>query len=218
MNVAAACSVHYGAANAASGDWCDVLPLGGSRLAIVVGDAMGRGAQAAPMADELSRAARLLLSSGASPSDVLAKLDMIVSPLDDVIATVLCAVIDRGVGVVELANAGHPPPLVASHAGGAYFLHGRPQPPLGTSAVDPGDVTRWAIPDGTILFYTDGLVERRERAIGEDLDRLLLWARDHAAGHSRDGLAALCAEAVRVHAPVPAEDDVTVLALAIGGG
>lgn len=218
MNAAAACMLRFDDADTASGDWCDVLPLGGTRLGIVVGDAMGRGRDAAPLAAELSRAARLLLSSGHAPAEVLARLDSIVRPLGDVIATVSCAVLDRGVGVLELANAGHPPPLVAPERGDAYYLYGRPQAPLGTGLINATDVTRWAVPRGTLLFYTDGLVERRARPLGDDMDRFLDWARLHADGHARNGLASVCAEAVRANCCRPPEDDVTVLALAVSGG
>jgi serine phosphatase RsbU (regulator of sigma subunit) len=208
---AAGCAVRFDP-NGASGDWIDVVMLGGSRLAVVVGDAMGWGRSAAPLAAMLGRAARLLLSSGATPSQVIGELDSLVGRLDDVIATAAVAVIDPLAGRVELACAGHPPPLVIPRCGGgASLLPCEPQPPLGMGESGERRPSRWTLPASVLFFYTDGLIDGRGRCIEAELTRLA----DGADCPDGD-LSALCRRVIAAHVPNPPEDDVTVLAVNIG--
>lgn len=209
---AAGCAVRFDPAGK-TGDWADVVALGGGRLAVVVGDAMGWGAAAAPLAATLSRAARLLLSSGADPSHVVGELDSLVGTLADVIATVACAVIDPRAGRVELASAGHPPPLVIPRGGGgpARLLPCRPGPPLGFDGGQAVPSSTWTLPPSVLFFYTDGLIDGRGRHVEEELARLA-----ESASCPDGDLHELCRRIIAAHVPSPPEDDVTVLAVPVG--
>lgn len=207
---AAGCAVRFDP-DGQSGDWADIVTLGGNRVAVVVGDAMGWGKSAAPLAAELSRCARLLLAAGASPGQVIAELDSLVTRLDDVIATAICAVVDKASGRVEVANAGHPPPLVVRPGYETSPLPCRPLPPLGNGGLDAAVTSHWTLPPSVLLFYTDGLVDGRGRCVEAELHRLAT-----AATYADGDLSGLCRRVIASNAPSPPEDDVTVLAVPIG--
>ena len=88
-------------------------------------------------------------------------------------ATVLYAVFDPGLDRVHICSAGHFPPIIASGQRPAH-LAGIP-PGLLIGAV-PGAQRQTATLDitpGTLMcFYTDGLIERRDRPIDHSLARL----------------------------------------------
>jgi serine phosphatase RsbU (regulator of sigma subunit) len=94
---------------------------------------------------------------------------------DERFATLVYAVWEPGSPALELAVAGHPPPLLIDPAG-ARFVDAPTGPPLG-AAVEPAEYVTHRMPldrSGTtmLVLYTDGLVERPERHIGESLDPL----------------------------------------------
>jgi hypothetical protein len=81
-------------------------------LAVVVGDAAGRGAQACPLKALLQPAVRRLATGGASPAEIIAHLRRLLWSDDDLLATVVYLVVEPGCGRLALVNAGHPPPLL----------------------------------------------------------------------------------------------------------
>ncbi len=165
---------------AVGGDWYDVVDLGHRRRAVVVGDCVGHGLVAATAMGQLRSAARAMLLEGRSPAEVLEGLDLFAATLDGgFCATVVCAVIDRATDVVTYARAGHPPPLLV-WADGSRWLDEGLGPPL---AIEAGgrrcSAEARLTPDDVIVFYSDGLIERRGEPLDVGLDRLSTAVRAH---------------------------------------
>jgi PAS domain S-box-containing protein len=173
---------------AVGGDWYDVLERPDGRVALVVGDVVGHGLRAAATMGQLRNAFRAYGLVESSPSEVVARINrLVMSGVEDVMATVLYLVLDRETGELSFSAAGHPPPLVLA-PDGPRFLEGGRSVPIGAS--DPA-VFREAnavLPAGSsLLLYTDGLVERRDQALDQRLERLAA-----VAGGAGEGLDALC--------------------------
>ncbi|MFB4310154.1 PP2C family protein-serine/threonine phosphatase [Actinomadura sp. GTD37] len=190
------------AASGVGGDWYDVVPLPGDRVAVVIGDSVGHGVTAAAAMGQLRVAAHTLASCEFPPAEVLERLDSIAQDLDAAqFATCLCMVCDPATLRCELACAGHPPPLLALPDGTARrfaFPHGLP---LGVS--DPAHPAAYEqapaeIPAGaTLAFYTDGLVESRMRNVDEGISRLasaLVASQAGTLEETADGVLALLSD------------------------
>lgn len=155
------------------GDWYDAFPLPSGELALVVGDVVGHGLDAAVAMGQLRGAVRAL-APGADPADVLARLDVVVEHLPAAdMATVAYAVYEPGARTLHYACAGHPPPLLVRADGTVTYLWDGRSAPLGaTFGVRRGSSTISLATGDTVVLYTDGLVERRDRAIDAGLRRL----------------------------------------------
>ncbi|MER6913494.1 SpoIIE family protein phosphatase [Streptomyces sp. NPDC000594] len=160
-----------------SGDWFDVIPLPGARVALVVGDVVGHGLHAAATMGRLRTAVHNFSALDLPPDDILGHLDELVGRMDqehtadedgpDVTgATCLYAIYDPVAGECALARAGHPPPAVV-HPDGRVEIPDVPvSPPLGTGSGLPIETVTLRLPEGArLVLYTDGLVESRERDI-----------------------------------------------------
>ncbi|MFF7274960.1 ATP-binding SpoIIE family protein phosphatase [Streptomyces griseorubiginosus] len=160
------------------GDWYDVIPLSGARVALVVGDVVGHGIHAAATMGRLRTAVRTLADIDLPPEELLTHLDDVVVRLSaeasadpdtetagDIGATCLYAVHDPVDGRCSLARAGHPPPAVVSADGTVDLLDIPPGPPLGLGGL-PFEAAEIELPEGSLLaLYTDGLVEARDRDV-----------------------------------------------------
>jgi serine phosphatase RsbU (regulator of sigma subunit) len=149
------------------GDWYDVMTIDPSHVLFVVGDVSGRGLRAATTMAELRYAVRAYAAQGDAPEVILTKVSQLIDVgRDGHFATAICGSIDVAGHTVSLANAGHPEPLLIA-GGDAGFAGTEIGAPLGVVNPAPYSSVSLAIPvNGTLLFYTDGLVERR----GESLD------------------------------------------------
>ena len=155
---------------AVGGDWYDMFSLPGGRVGLVMGDVAGRGIQVASLMGQLRNALRAYAGEGYSPSVVLSRLATIIEPTE--MATVLFMVFDPSAWKIEYANAGHPPPLVATPDGHASFLEGGSLP-LGPALNQTyRDLTTDLTPGSLLMLYTDGLVEDRRTDLNESLQRL----------------------------------------------
>ncbi|MFF6877600.1 MULTISPECIES: SpoIIE family protein phosphatase [unclassified Streptomyces] len=154
------------------GDWYDVLPLGPGRTALVVGDVMGKGVQAAAIMGQLSTATRALARLDLPPAELLRHLDDIAGSLGDAIATCVYAVCDLERGTCELSSAGHLPPVLAGTDGSAKLLDVPSGVPLGVGGVAFGTLEVDLAPGSLLALYTDGLVENRSEPIDTGLDTL----------------------------------------------
>ncbi|MFF5965622.1 SpoIIE family protein phosphatase [Streptomyces collinus] len=154
------------------GDWYDVLPLGPRRTALVVGDVMGKGVQAAAIMGQLSTATRALARLDLPPAELLRHLDDIAGSLGDAIATCVYAVCDLERGTCELSSAGHLPPVLAGADGSAKLLDVPGGVPLGVGGVEFGTLEVDLAPGSLLALYTDGLVETRAEPIDTGLDTL----------------------------------------------
>jgi len=167
-------------ASVIGGDWHDIVPLSGGRAALIVGDAMGHGPEAAAVMVQLRTAAHTLADLDLPPEQVLRRLDKMASEIAAApFATCIYAVIDPLGASCEIVQAGHLPPALVPPGGEATMLDLPPGLPLGLGA-ECFQATRLNLTPGTTLaLYTDGLVESRTRTIDA-------------------GLAALCHELGRV--------------------
>ncbi|MEU9209860.1 SpoIIE family protein phosphatase [Streptomyces sp. NPDC048415] len=158
------------------GDWFDVIPLSGMRVAMVVGDVVGHGIQASATMGRLRTAVRTLADIDLAPDELLTHLDDLVVRLSEdagpegttgeVGATCLYAVYDPVSRRCTLARAGHPPPYIVPPDGPPRQIDLPAGPSLGLGGL-PFECVELELREGTVLaLYTNGLVE----SPGRDLD------------------------------------------------
>ena len=201
------------------GDWFDVIPLSGARVALVVGDVVGHGIHASATMGRLRTAVRTLADVELPPDELLTRLDDLVSRLsadagaddgddaeNDVGTTCLYAVYDPVSRRCSLARAGHPLPALVTPDGTASFLDLPAGPPLGLGGL-PFESTEIELPAGSILaLYTDGLIESRYHDIDLGLERLR-----RALTHQERSLETTCDNVLRAVLPDRPADDVALL-------
>jgi len=189
------------------GDWYDVISLPDGRRALVVGDCVGHGLDAATAMGQLRSASRALLLEGRSPAEVIDSMDRFASsvPGGDC-ATMVCAVMDLAAGTATYASAGHLPPLLVHDGEGRWLEEGRGAP-LAVRMGPRTEAVAEIAPGDLVVLYSDGLVERRGELIDVGLDRLRAAAQVHA-----DEAVQAIAEALIVDLLEPRpRDDVVVL-------
>jgi serine phosphatase RsbU (regulator of sigma subunit) len=218
------------------GDWHDIVRLPDGRAALIVGDAMGHGPEAAAVMVQLRTAAHTLAELGLPPGQVLRKLDAMAAAMDTAamdpagtdpaamnaagtetmaagaaapFATCVYAVIDPSGGVSEIAQAGHLPPVLVRPGGATEVLDLPPGLPLGLGA-GSFQVTQFSLtPGATLALYTDGLVESRIRPIDDGLAALRSALSSALAepGSTLDGACQTVTQLLCEHG----EDDITLM-------
>ncbi|MGC9495972.1 SpoIIE family protein phosphatase [Streptomyces sp. WG7] len=165
------------------GDWFDVLPLSGARVALVVGDVVGHGLHAAATMGRLRTAVHNFAALDLPPDELLGLLDELVGRIDQdeaaddgsapvTGATCLYAIYDPVSGSCVMARAGHPPPALIRPDGRVEFPEVPVGPPLGLGGL-PFETTELRLAEGSrLVLYTDGLVEDREHDIDVGLEHL----------------------------------------------
>ncbi|MEA2199310.1 MAG: hypothetical protein QOJ25_3361 [Solirubrobacteraceae bacterium] len=157
------------------GDWYDAFALRGERLGIVLGDVAGKGIPAASTMGQIrtvTRAFALGEEQTRAPGEVLARVNRYQLALgSEEMFTVLYAIIDPRRGTVSWANAGHPPPLLHNRSRESYLLEGG-DGLMGIDDIAYADLHHTVGRGDTLIFYTDGLVERRGESLDAGLDRL----------------------------------------------
>jgi PAS domain S-box-containing protein len=156
------------------GDWYDVFRLPDRRLAVTVGDVMGKGLLAAAGMGRVRNALRALALTDPRPAAVLAGLDRLftATELEEQVTTVTYLVIDPETGEGQAGNAGHPPTLLLAPGALPVLDAAEAGTPLGWAS--PRRQHAFRLPPGsTAVFYSDGLVENRRRGIDEGLDELV---------------------------------------------
>ncbi|MGW1003822.1 SpoIIE family protein phosphatase [Streptomyces sp. NPDC002520] len=198
------------------GDWFDVIPLSGSRVALVVGDVVGHGIQSSATMGRLRTAVRTLADVDLPPDELLTHLDDLVTHLaaeedsgDEVAelgATCLYAVYDPVSRHLTLAAAGHPVPALVLPGGVAEFVPMAAGPPLGVGGL-PFEATELELPEGSVVaLYTDGLLEGRDRDVDNAGDELC-----QAIDTPHDSLDALADTILKSVLPEQPGDDVALL-------
>ncbi|MFJ6084652.1 SpoIIE family protein phosphatase [Streptomyces sp. NPDC092369] len=162
-----------GATTEVGGDWFDVIPLEGRKTALVVGDVMGSGINAAATMGRLRTATTTLASLDLDPARLLEHLDRITQDLDHSIATCVYAVHDPELRQCRIANAGHLPPVRLREGRPPELLDLPTGAPLGVGGVAFSTTEIDLEPGDRLVFYTDGLVETRQHPLDERLDALL---------------------------------------------
>lgn len=148
------------------GDWYDAFPMSSLRIALVVGDVVGHGLEAAATMARLRTAVQTLADLDLPPDELLTHLDDLVQRMrveaDDPEAlggSCLFAVYDPVSRTCQMASAGHPPPAVVLPDGGVAFAPVVPGPLLGVGD-NPFEVCSVELPPGSVLaLYSDGLVQ-----------------------------------------------------------
>ena len=156
------------------GDWYDVIARGPESCVFVVGDISGRGLPAATTMAALRFAVRAYVAEGHDIETVLAKLRALLDiDTDHQFATVLLGELDAPAGRLRVVSAGHFGPLLLSD-GQARLVECAVEPPVGVSTLaPPAPATTVSMSGpGTLLAFTDGLVERRGETIDTGLNRL----------------------------------------------
>ncbi|MFL6238929.1 MAG: SpoIIE family protein phosphatase [Actinomycetes bacterium] len=189
------------------GDWYDVIPLPSGRVAIVIGDVMGRGIRAAALMGQLRAVVRGYAIQDLPPVDVIAYLDDLVRNLDEAsIVTCVYAVYDPVDRAICISNAGHLPPLLVNGAGVTKVLDNNTGIALGAGKA-PFEQFEVEVSDGdALLLYTDGLVETRGTDIDDGIAALAA-----AVAPLPETLEEACARALSVRIPDGQDDDVAVL-------
>ncbi|GAA4674917.1 hypothetical protein GCM10023215_03350 [Pseudonocardia yuanmonensis] len=165
----------------AGGDWYDLLPLDGTRVALVIGDVVGHGPAAAAVMGQLRSALAGHLLDGRSPAAALERLDRFAAHVPGSAgSTCACLTFDWSDGVLRWSSAGHPPVLLLD-GDGSRFLAGGEGTVLGTPARPPRPEGVEVLGAGTsLVLYTDGLVETRDEVLDAGLGRLAAVVREHA--------------------------------------
>jgi CheY-like chemotaxis protein len=188
------------------GDFYELSYIDG-RLLVAVGDVGGHSLHAATVMAELRHATRAYVAEGHSPAEVIGQLDGLMRRLmPEEIATICVLTLDPVTGEMQLANAGHPAPIIIDNGTVAHVTeHG---PLLGLRSSPPANV-RLRLPEGaTMVLYTDGLVERRGEVIDEGIARL-----SAVAATANGDIEALCDRIVEIAGPREPTDDIAVVAL-----
>lgn len=181
---------------AAGGDFYDVFEVPDGRLAIVIGDVVGRGVAAATVMGQVRAAVRGAALAEPEPERVFHSLDRLVGTLDEMsslrlgsysqrvddplslgvngelFVTMLYCLLDPASGRVTMASAGHFPPVLIRQGAGAEFAELPVGPPLGLPGDRPLAFDELGERDG-LLAFTDGLLERRDRTLAEGEAELL---------------------------------------------
>ncbi len=192
------------------GDWHDIVALPGGRTALIMGDAMGHGPEAAAVMVQLRTAAHTLADLELPPEEVLRRLDRMAAAMSGTpYATCLCAVLDPAASSCVVAKAGHPPPVLALPDGHTELPDLPAGLPLGLAA-GSFETVQIDLPPGAVLaLFTDGLVESRTRPLEDGLHALrdALGAALAKPGATLDGACEEIIQALRQRG----EDDLTLL-------
>ncbi|MFJ2132965.1 SpoIIE family protein phosphatase [Streptomyces sp. NPDC087228] len=201
-----------------SGDWFDVIPLPGSRVALVVGDVVGHGLHAAATMGRLRTAVHNFSTLDLPPDEILRHLDDLVGRIDQeeaestadagiIGATCLYVIYDPVSRHCAMARAGHPLPALVRPDGSVSFPDLPAGPPLGLGGM-PFETAELEVSEGTqFVLYTDGLIEDRTRDIDVGIELL----RQALACHPDRSPEESCQAVLDALLPSRPKDDVALL-------
>lgn len=200
------------------GDWYDAIALPDGGVLLLIGDVAGHDIEAAARMGRVRSMFRALAVDHPEehPAALVHRLDHVLDALGDhTLATMAVVRLDPpGPGrQVHWTTAGHPPPLLVDAQGHSTVLLADPDLPLGVAPGRPrhDHVRPW--PAGaTLVLYTDGLVERRGRDVGDGI----LVLRSSLERTHTEPLETLLGELVTAHV-ANSEDDCAVLAVREAG-
>jgi PAS domain S-box-containing protein len=196
------------------GDWYDAVALPGGRVAIAIGDVVGRGIEAASTMGQMRSALRAILTQGdhtGAMADRLNRFTLGLGVGEAIMTTVLLAIFEPTSGCLRYTNAGHPPALLIAPDGSTSYLQQAPSVPMGVLDAPRYPEHTIVLERGsTLVLYTDGLVEEPTEVLDVGLERL----RTAAQGPVPD-VEALCENLLENGLPPMARhpDDVTLLVL-----
>jgi serine phosphatase RsbU (regulator of sigma subunit)/integral membrane sensor domain MASE1 len=163
------------------GDWYDTATLPDGRIAIAVGDIVGRGLEAAATMGRLRAGFAALTPQCANPAELLTRLDRLATTIPAAVcSTMTCLFLNPANGHAHYASAGHPPILLIDPTGKSRYLpDGRSWPLATIDTPRPHDAQTNLDPGATLLMYSDGLIERRHEPLDTGLARLQAAANQH---------------------------------------
>ncbi|MFH8570425.1 SpoIIE family protein phosphatase [Streptomyces sp. NPDC017993] len=201
------------------GDWFDVIPLPGARVALVVGDVVGHGLHAAATMGRLRTAVHNFSALDLPPDELLTRVDELVATIDAgeatdadgmgiTGATCLYAIYDPAGGVCTIARAGHLGPALVHPDGAVTFPDVPVSPPLGLGAGLPIETATLQLPaDSRLVLFTNGLIGNRDR----DLDTGLALLRGVLADHPGRAPEETCDAVIEALLPERPGDDIALL-------
>ncbi|WP_432154886.1 SpoIIE family protein phosphatase [Streptomyces tricolor] len=196
-----------GAVSEIGGDWFDAMRLPGDRTALVVGDVMGSGINAAASMGQLRSATRAFAGLDLDPAEVLRQLDRLTEDVEHTIATCAYCRYNPEQGQCRISLAGHLPPALVRSGRPARLLDLPSGVPLGVGGT-AFETTEFAFrPGDQLALYTDGLVETRCDPIDARLGTLL----DALTATAGQGLGETCDRVLETLRPPGGDDDVALL-------
>lgn len=192
------------------GDFFDAIPIPDGRLAVFVGDVMGRGVRAAAAMAQMRAAIRAYVADDPEPSAVSSRMDHMFELYDiGRLVTMVYVLFDTVRDTAVMVNAGHPPPVLLRADGATEQLPSAEDAPLGVTT-GPRHRTDFPFAAGDLLLaFSDGLIERRSEDIDAGQARVLA-ALPRLAGSDLTRELASLVDAVRDHTRT---DDVAALAV-----
>jgi len=156
------------------GDWYDVFTLSSGELCVVIGDVAGSGLDAAIIMGRMRSALRAYALETRDPAEVLRRLDHKMQHFEtDIMATVSYAVLDPATGKLRISAAGHFPPVVTELGQRGTLAEIAVDVPIGVADTPQRQATTLRLTPGAVLcFFTDGLVERRDKPLDDRITRL----------------------------------------------
>ncbi|MFD5731437.1 SpoIIE family protein phosphatase [Streptomyces sioyaensis] len=197
------------------GDWFDIIPLPGARVALVVGDVVGHGLHAAATMGRLRTAVHNFANLDLPPDEILWHLDELVTRIDQdegaegsvTGATCLYAIYDPASGSCTMARAGHVQPMLLRPDGTAEIADVPGGPPLGLGGL-PFETWHQQLPEASrLVLFTDGLVEDRNRDLDEGMALLSRTLSDHPGRTPEE----TCEAALSALLPERPSDDIALL-------
>jgi serine phosphatase RsbU (regulator of sigma subunit) len=189
------------------GDWYDVFTLPSGTVCLLVGDSMGHGLAAAQSMSQIRSVLRSSALHTDNPAELLTRLDEHVTHFQrGTIATVLCGMLNSSGDRLQMSSAGHPPPILAHPSREAITVGIKADLPLGVELGHPRHAVDVPLPPGAVLcLYSDGLVERRQVVVDDNIEKLRATVVPQRAE-------SVCVDVMRrLVGPGYPEDDVAVL-------
>ena len=200
---------HPGGVGLVGGDWYDLIGLDDHRVAIVIGDVVGRGIEAAAAMGQLRSATRALTGRVDDPADLIAALDEFTTATGQGrYSTLALAVFDTRRHTVTHAIAGHPPPVLRLPDGSTSLLDTGRGPLVGVASQRQHAVLHLPPGRSQVVLYTDGLVEHRGEPLDVGIERLTKVIAD--ADHALDP-GAMCRLVIDQLIPFDTDDDVAIV-------
>ncbi|MGW3892357.1 PP2C family protein-serine/threonine phosphatase [Micromonospora chokoriensis] len=191
------------------GDWYDVFVLPSGWLGAVIGDVSGHGLPSAVVMGRIRSALRAYALDADDPAEALNSLDRKIHHFEaGTLTTAVYALIAPDRTTVHLSSAGHLPPLLVAPGQPAQLVNVTVDRPLGVGR--PMTSRRTTVldlpPGAALVFYTDGLIERRTELIDTGIERLAAAVRSEPAE-------ALCDHIMATTAPEHPDDDIALLVI-----
>lgn len=209
-------AIEYSPAQAVGGDLYDFMRLPDGRLGIAIGDVSGKGVSGALFMARLTSALRTAAARSPYPTDVLEELNelLVDEATEGMFVTLAYATLDLATGRLEMASAGHPPPILRHPDGRAGEVRIQTSSPLGVQRPLQAPTFGWELQrGGVVLLATDGLIEAMTPS-GEQFEPRRVVDAVRATKGGPPAVLEAVLEAARKHVATRGfDDDLTVLCL-----